>query len=135
MLSKEELLKPRWKVIVKYPGSPWKENDILSDWNEEFGFGINKDSWERMYNPLNYPAIFKKLEWWEDRKFEDLPEYVKNADGVYKTYFSIPTKNGSLWEWTVVHPTKEFGTEFMFIIDNKMEPSTKEEYEKQNLKT
>lgn len=132
MLSKEELLIPRFKVIADYPQSPFtigdiiKHNAVLDDFIYYDEEGIVR------ITPKYYPAIFKKLEWWEDRSFEELPEYVKNADGVYKTYFSIPSKNGSLWEWQVVHPTKEYGAEIMYIVDNKMEPSTEEEYEKTN---
>lgn len=137
MLSKEELLVPRFKVIADFPYNPFNIGQILTPFFVEDSPNIKKWYVQNNYdyswiNVEEYPAIFKKLEWWEDRSFEELPEYVKNADGVYKTYFSIPSKNGSLWEWQVVHPTKEYGAEIMYILDNQMEPSTKEEYEKTN---
>lgn len=131
-MTTEELLIPRFKVIADYPNSLFTIGDILK-YNNVLGDFIYYDEEGIVrITPKYYPAIFKLLNWWEERSIEELPEYVKNADGVYKTYFSVPTKVDSLWEWTVVHPTKEFGTEVMYIIDNKVEPSTKEEYEKIN---
>ena len=132
-MTPEELLIPRFKVISDYPESPFSIGDILK-YNSVLDMYIYfyEDGDVISINPKYYPAIFKPLEWWEERSIEELPEYVKNADGVYKTYFSIPSKNGSLWEWQVVHPTKEYGAEIMYILDNKMEPSTEEEYEKTN---
>ena len=136
MLSKEELLMPRWKVIADFPGNVYfyvgeifelpkeyiKQMMVIGNDDEEVDFEVN---------PELYPAIFKKLDWWEEREFNELPKYVKNKDGVYETFFRTPSKDGSLWEWQVVHPTKEYEAEVMYILDNQMLPSTEEEYKKQ----
>lgn len=136
-MTTEELLKPRWKVIADYPDSPFDVGEIINS-------NGTVEQFERVVDytlisnctieyPDDYPAIFKKLKWWEEREFNELPKYVKNKDGVYETFFRTPSKDGSLWEWQVVHPTKEYGAEVMYILDNQMLPSTKEEYELQTL--
>jgi hypothetical protein len=113
-MSKEELLKPRYKVIADYPGNPHKVNEILEvdsmfeDDNKTFP---------------QYPHLFCKLEWWEERKSEDMPEYMKDADNeivkVLKwSEHQMELSNGEMW----------------MIVPNIMcfyEPATKEEYENQ----
>lgn len=64
-----ELLKSRWKVIADYPGSDYHIGEILDrDWgwvgNDEVGF---------KHDLSHYPHLFKKLQWWEDRKPEEMP--------------------------------------------------------------
>ena len=62
-MTNEELLKPRYIVIADYPGKYVKVGRIFkSDIGEYYD---------------RFPAIFRKLEWWEDRKPEDMPKYVK----------------------------------------------------------
>ena len=64
-----ELFKPRFRVIADYPNGRYKKNEIVSP---------DKKGWLSWAgNPSDYPAIFKKLEWWEERTNEDLPKYVK----------------------------------------------------------
>lgn len=75
----ENLLKPRWKVIANYPNSPYKIGQILNnDWHE-YDLPANElFSIATIYFEAHqYPAIFKKLEWWEERDIEEMPEYVK----------------------------------------------------------
>lgn len=73
-LSKEELLKDRYKVIADYPKSIHKVGAIYT-------IGINGDV---LYCDQNgprmsqYPHLFKKLDWWEDRKIEEMPEYLRS---------------------------------------------------------
>jgi hypothetical protein len=90
MLSKEELLKPRYKVIADYPLSEYKVGFIIQ------GTGFTKP-WKDNFKTFfyeDYPNIFKKLEWWEERKIEDLPEYVRFGEfdkehAIYKVkYFT-----------------------------------------------
>ena len=67
--KKIELLMPRYKVIADYPNTPYGLNQVLTKREIRFGMGS--------LSPENYPAIFRKLNWWEERKVEDMPEYVK----------------------------------------------------------
>lgn len=74
----EDLLKPRYKVIADYPNSEFKVGEILG----QFAMPINKDS---------FTNIFRKLEWWEDRKPEEMPEYVKQKNGNTKAVYKVRT--------------------------------------------
>jgi hypothetical protein len=77
----EELLKPRYKVIADYPESPFKIGRIY-DYGEALpGPGLSS------FEP--YPHLFRKLEWWEDRKPEEIPKYYNYPakGGIYKTQF------------------------------------------------
>lgn len=70
-MSKEELLKPRYKVIADYPGNVQPIGHICSvvgDMASIIYWCNQKD---------NYPHLFKKLEWWEERKLKEMPEFVK----------------------------------------------------------
>ena len=73
----EELLAPRWKVIADFPGNDQNIGESLKRINsdERANISVFKGMYE--INPDNYPAIFKKLKWWEEREFEDIPQYLK----------------------------------------------------------
>lgn len=76
-LSKEELLRRRFKVIADYPESGLRIGDILEDGQKEFEWWINnRDQSKWTFHPEKYPAIFRKLEWWEEREESDMPEYL-----------------------------------------------------------
>jgi len=63
-MSKEELLRPRFKVIAGWwDMKPYKVGDIIES-------GQHDD----LFSP--YPHLFKRLEWWEERTNDELPEYV-----------------------------------------------------------
>ncbi len=82
-LSVEELLKDRYKVIAPYPrhlSDGVDIGDILTDdgvtpVRNQHGKAIIPFDWEL------FPNIFRKLEWHEERKSEDMPEYVKIGYG------------------------------------------------------
>lgn len=61
----EQLLLPRWQVIADYPFSQWRIGNVIM---QEHDPQVSLES---------YPHLFKKLEWWEHRKPEEMPEYVK----------------------------------------------------------
>lgn len=77
--SVEDLLKPRVKVTADYPESPFRIGDILEHDGEPDECWILNRTGRKYINleTSTYPAIFKKLEWWEEREPEQLPEYVK----------------------------------------------------------
>ena len=70
-MTTEELLKPRYKVVLAYPHSWIEVGEII-----ENNFDI--------FNLKDYPKIFKELKWWEERENEDLPKYLKIDDSVRK---------------------------------------------------
>ena len=65
VMTVEELLMPRYKVIADYPGM---------DDSYEIG-EVLKPAYTGIVDA--YPHLFRKLNWWEERKVEDMPEYVK----------------------------------------------------------
>lgn len=77
-MSNEELMKPRYKVIADYPKSLYHVGDILNGgWGSEDCIYCDTDGprWR------HYPHLFRPLEWWEERKPEDMPQYVKSLGG------------------------------------------------------
>ena len=77
MMTSEELLKPRYKIIAAIPFKEeedfWRVGEIL---DRNWGWhGDDEDGFK--YHISDYPHLFKKLEWWEERKVEEMPEYVK----------------------------------------------------------
>lgn len=84
-----ELLKPRIKVIAPYPNMPFTNGQILDfkitnngDWIYEW---YEHDGKYKMglleFN--EYPHLFKRLEWWEERDWSELEQvqYVKTHGG------------------------------------------------------
>ena len=81
MLSTEELLKPRYLVIADYPNSLFAVGEILHEFCDTVSryrtwyYAPEKDS--NFYTEtINYPHLFRPLQWWENRAIEDMPEYV-----------------------------------------------------------
>jgi hypothetical protein len=97
-MTVEELLKPRYKVIADYPNSLFEAGEVLTKIE-----GISVYSTGRVgidaYDVSHYPHLFRKLEWWEERQPEDMPEYVKgkiNGKKVFKVSGFGPTSSGTL---------------------------------------
>jgi hypothetical protein len=81
VMNTEDILKPRYKVIADYPRSPYVIGNIISDDDKEY-------TCEYM---SRFPAIFKPLEWWEDREESDMPKYVKSL--IDQKYYKVITSN------------------------------------------
>lgn len=78
-MTTEELLKPRYQVIADYPGRLFRLGQICS-W-EQFTMDSEEDA--PIYFFENFTHLFRKLNWWEERKPEELEsvEYVKTLAG------------------------------------------------------
>jgi hypothetical protein len=70
-MNAEELLKPRYKVIARWPQmrEHLEVGEILKG---ERGY-LTMESKELF---ADYPHLLKRLEWWEEREKKDLPECV-----------------------------------------------------------
>jgi hypothetical protein len=68
----KELLKPRFEVIGKYPNSNYKLNQIIETEENNYLEGFPSSYFEE------YPNLFRKLNWWELRKVEDMPMKLKS---------------------------------------------------------
>ena len=77
-MTVEELLMPRYKVIADYPSSPYYVGEIKDRLGDNVAAHFAK-----------YPHLFRKLNWWEERKVEDMPDYVKWDVGIYPTWKKI----------------------------------------------
>jgi len=110
MLTKDELLKPRYKVIADYPGSTYFIGDIIR------GAHLIQDEYNK------YPHLFKPLAWYEGIKKKDMPEYLRTKlGGVIKvTYGSTGRRR-----FEAGYGINEDG---MTIEYTKMLPATEEEY-------
>lgn len=99
-MTKEELLKPRYKVVADYPEPKYyrhiRVGEIISNLN------ISDENYLK-----SFPNLFKKLEWWEERDEKDLPKYFRNDYGVHR----------------IQKPIKEYAQHNWYI-----EPATEQEY-------
>lgn len=122
-MTPEELLTPRFKVIANYPNSPFKIGDILiQKINKPNTFLVEGRTYNDRY-PDNYPAIFREMNWWEERDINDMPEYVKKA---YKdTFYKIEKWHSHNTMCRIVDkPYSGYVQSFI--------PATEEEYNAQN---
>jgi hypothetical protein len=76
-MTAEQLMKPRFEVIAEFPNM--KSYNIISVGNIITDDGINviKDQDNRAICVIDfekYPHLFRKLNWWEHRKIEDMPK-------------------------------------------------------------
>lgn len=125
----EELLKPRYKVIGDWPGVAGKvfAGDILI-LDEEAGVywcaaeGFTEDKLK------DYPYLFRRLEWWEERATDEMPEYVKNIRHKHvirvENWSGFNSNDVPLFDFRISmkHPeSRGLATEWI--------PATKEEYE------
>lgn len=78
-MNAKELMMPRFEVIETYPKSKFAKGDILeripnaiNDWYNADKSLINADI--LLEEIEQYPHLFRKLNWWEKRKIEDMPK-------------------------------------------------------------
>ena len=125
-MNTEDLMKPRYKVIADYPGNIWMVGTIMDlDMSKQLVSFYDK-----------YPHLFRKLEWWEERKIEDMPEYVKCLGFVRKFKKWHHQENGMVqlydypgeigYEDDISKEVRERGYEIYVITDCL--PSTETEY-------
>lgn len=129
-MTNEELLKPRWKCIADFPDSKYKIGQIYDGFEFEDNIFISPKDFGYSDTPIDipedYPAIFKKLEWWEERNKEDLPKYIKHKlDNIILKVYEYGRYDAWFYQeedgvtYTPALPIKHF------------DPATKEEYEQQ----
>lgn len=83
-MTSKELLRPRYEIIADYPGNTKPIGTIILCPDDAVGtifanleYGANPveelaDYWCK-YND-RFPHLFRKLNWWEHRKVEDMPK-------------------------------------------------------------
>lgn len=126
-MTPENLLKPRYKVIADYPGSRYKIDRIISEREGLKDYDAPNDF-------DKYPAIFKLIEWWEERKEEDMPDYVKWNEVGY-----MGSKNQLAGLIEKVTEVQKYGPTWLFQVNSQINairaeyflPATQTEYENQ----
>lgn len=83
------LFKQRFKCLQNFPGNQtFKIGEIYSgntwDLFTNEGTSTSGHAIKFSFNPELFPMIFKKLEWWEERTEDELPEFLR-----YNTRHSI----------------------------------------------
>lgn len=89
----DHLITPRYKILAMYPCSPYQIGDIVKITQDDSNFflaittkEVNEFSdgepvpHERFHHISEieeYPAVFKKMYWWEERTEDEMPEYLK----------------------------------------------------------
>jgi len=125
-MTKEELLRPRYKIIALWPFEPKTSiGNIFTRPDQYARVGQWSSMWHWWDELANHPHLFEPLPWWKDRKLEDMPEYVK----VIETPDQKLIK-GSVMKIIWINDgwgRSESGEVFPYT--NCFEPATSEEYE------
>jgi hypothetical protein len=73
----EQLLLPRYKVIADWPNSLYKIGEVL--------VGADCIVTKKGIKELtDFPHLFKRLEWWEQRTEEEMPKYIRIKEYVWE---------------------------------------------------
>ena len=102
------LLIPRFQLIADFIGN-----------TQEIGYVFETDI-PAYYE--KFPANFKRLEWWEERKISELPEFILGDEKVLRAKWHF--NNGVLF---VSDLDNTSGFDYSFL-PNKTSPATKEQY-------
>ncbi len=133
-MTNEELMQPRYKVIERWPDMHMLKfftDQIItlnqkegSQWFIDMGKTKPYDNYYDAYFE-GYPHLFKKLEWWEEREPDDMPDYVKGESEVYKV-LSNPTGITDVVyaKWILPHNKNAM----RLLSLSKTVPATEEEY-------
>ena len=76
-MTPEELLQPRYRVIADYPKSFYKTGEIIKVCKINGDLIYCDDNGTRY---SDYPHLFERLEWWEERSKAEMPFYIKSQD-------------------------------------------------------
>jgi hypothetical protein len=88
-MTTEELLMPRYKVINIWPGMGnygHYHGQVITMIKLNDG-GIGWPTFKVTFYPAHferYPHLFEPLPWWKDRKPEEMPEFIKHNEKVWK---------------------------------------------------
>lgn len=92
-MTAEELMTPRFQVIAEYPLCIFAKgkilvrikgatNDIFHTNEKALVGGLDLKVLEE------FPHLFRKMQWWEGRKAEEMPKKIKSL-GIYEDVYEI----------------------------------------------
>jgi hypothetical protein len=122
-MTPEQLLAPRYEVIAEDTTGDFVKGQILVRDDEDilfsnyFGFEISEDTIKAL------PHLFNPLQWWEQRKVNEMPKYVKTGSGnrIAKARFDM--QDTSAYFMFLDHEVHPYSPSGWF-------PATEEEYNK-----
>ena len=120
MIFTKYLMEPRVKLIAGWPGCQWNIGTVFP---ENF-IGKDKDQVDL------YLHLFKRLEWWEERKPEDMPQYLRMIKG--SEYFKPGVYH--VKEYMAINGWQDVHSGFLSDDNNSLgstgwfSPATREEY-------
>lgn len=120
----DELLKPRFLCIAEYPNSPFKVGDIALKIHGTLYCNIETACFCGIENIEKYPHLFKPLQWFENRKVEELPSYIKSGTQVVKPDWEL-IKWRDREYWRANTNEKLFGSHYKLEL---FLPATEQEY-------
>lgn len=75
-MTTQDLLTPRYELISDYPGNDFPVGSVLTQVKDDI-FQINKGAIRcHIENIDTYPALFRKMLWWEKRSKKEMPSKV-----------------------------------------------------------
>lgn len=137
MLTVEQLLQPRYRVIADYPFSPYKVGDIIEPYEGQFpvlnipGHDLLGRIKTTQYGlPITeaekYPNLLQRCHWSEGRTKEEFPEYLRYDDtSVADKVLSVKCNDAGF----VVEIETEGEPGLFYRPDIYDRPATREEYE------
>jgi hypothetical protein len=133
-MTTEELLRPRYKVIATWPDMGNTQNHVGQIITL---IKTKKDEWARITFKVTYyeqffkeyPHLFKPLQWWEDRKPEEVEgKYIRSKTGkCYQIKKHFPRDEGKpFMAYFKEEDNDELGHYYFILMPELI---TKEEYE------
>lgn len=136
-MTPDELLKPRYKVIADYPDNIlpvgsifWDDCESIEIISPSGAYSVQSSYPYR--NKDKYPHLFRPLEWYEERKAEDMPQYVifhqpyaHFVKGEIHNLIQLSTGQTSSFVWLRAQNPSEY-----LIPLSALLPTTEEEYNK-----
>lgn len=128
----EQLLMPRYMVIADFWNNPFSLGQVLIlEYNRAqkvwFYNLVENDGFRIIYEIefKEYPHLFRPMPWYEGRKVEEMPEYLKYPSAPNPEVFPVFKVN----KWVDVSGKWEYGFNGKLVdLQNDFIPATSEEY-------
>lgn len=135
-MSTKQLLKDRYKVTGPYPHSVYSIGDIIdfsdgysskpltkTPYDDQWGYDNLQTNYFDADEIKQYPNLFKKLEWWEGRKPEDMPAFIRYGDmAVYRVRWDFSENNLGYIAWAADRE------DYTLPLQPHVRPATEQEY-------
>jgi hypothetical protein len=128
-----DLMAPRYKVIAKWPRGSFRVGLVFTG-------NILTDLCKSVIECDQYPHLFQKLEWWQERKPEEMPEYLRvvtminHKNNIGLIFKAVPGGYNEYMPSGFTTTPDGFVSGFDNVLIKCFEPATKEEYD-QYIKT